>query len=121
MLLDWNQQSFSQYESIIICIRLDLFSSEEKNVHLAHVSVWAFSYAAYSPREVIRWMLRPAIASQFCDNTATGEILHRFSVLLDRIYVERLELEQKIINKKRLLSFLPSLNIPSKMIPGSAH
>lgn len=51
MLLDWNHQSFSQYQSNFICITLDLFSSAKKhfNVDLAHVPVWAFSYAVYAP------------------------------------------------------------------------
>lgn len=38
------------------------------------------------------------------DNTATGEILDRFSILLDRIYVESLELEGRDRKKAALLS-----------------
>lgn len=40
------------------------------------------------------------------DNSATGETLDRFSVLLDRVYVENLEVERK--KKKRKKVALPS-------------
>lgn len=60
------------------------------------------------------------------DNSATGETLGRFSVLLDRVYVENLELEQKKRKwkeKKRKKVALPSAISEHSFQnrPGSAH
>lgn len=117
MLLDWNQQSFSQYEPIIICIRLDLFSSEGKKMW-----IWLMCPCGRFPMQpTVQGSDKVDVEAIYCpsvlDKSATGEILDRFSVLLDRVYVENLELEQKK-KKKRLLSHLPFLNIPSKTDQG---
>lgn len=85
MLLDWNQQSFSQYESIIICITLKFIQQWRKKCSFGscvRVGVFLCSVQSKGSDKVD---VEAIYCQPVLDNTTTGEISDRFSVLLERI------------------------------------